>query len=173
MHDSSGAVYSEGDKKTAPPIKEGPSFSRGIVIRRYCSVAWVGGEAGSGAGSVSTRPCSPGVGSREPAVNQRQRANYDVPFNGVQILPTVNTSTDTLGVFYGPIRPIPESEMKKKDHKADWAEWDRWDYCSTSWQTKSQSLVRMRSLFNPSGSKALAAPFIALLSITGLWKRSP
>jgi hypothetical protein len=66
--------------------------------------------------------------SREPAVNQRQRANYEVPFNGVQILPTVNTSTDTLRLFYGVIRPIPESETRKKDHKTDWAEWDRWDY---------------------------------------------
>jgi hypothetical protein len=67
-------------------------------------------------------------GSREPAVNQRRRGNYDVPFNAVQILPTVNTSTDTLRLFYGPIRPVLASEMKKKDHKIDWAEWDRWDY---------------------------------------------
>jgi len=66
-------------------------------------------------------------GSREPSANQRQRANYDVAFNAIQILPTVNASTDTLRLFYGPIAAIPDRERGARDHKVDWLEWDRWD----------------------------------------------
>jgi hypothetical protein len=70
---------------------------------------------------------SAACGSREPSVNQKQRANYDVAFNAIQILPTVSTGTDTLRLFYGQIAPIPESERGSRDHKVDWSEWDRWD----------------------------------------------
>ncbi len=66
-------------------------------------------------------------GSREPSVNQKQRANYDVAFNAIQVLPTVNVNTDTLRLFYGKIRAIPESERSSRDLKVDWLEWDRWD----------------------------------------------
>ena len=66
-------------------------------------------------------------GSREPSVNQKQRANYDVAFNAVQLLPTVNTKSDTTRLFFGQINPIPEREQGSRDHKVDWSEWDQWD----------------------------------------------
>ena len=84
-------------------------------------------------GYDSWRAC----GSRELSENQKRlnpatgllerRANYDVPQNGVQILSTVNTNTDTLRMFYGTIVRVPEKELKKKDLKDDWREWDLWD----------------------------------------------
>jgi hypothetical protein len=46
----------------------------------------------------------PACGTREPARNQRMRENYGVPFNGIQILPTVNTHDDTLRILFGRIR---------------------------------------------------------------------
>lgn len=48
-------------------------------------------------------------GSKEPAANQKKRANYVVPFNAVQILPTVNINVDTLRMFYGEIRRVIEN----------------------------------------------------------------
>jgi hypothetical protein len=67
-------------------------------------------------------------GTREPAVNMKQRANYDVPFNAVQLLPTVNSGSDTLRLLYGTIRALTEDEKKNgKDQKTDWQEWDKWD----------------------------------------------
>jgi hypothetical protein len=47
----------------------------------------------------------PACGSLEPNQNQKVRENYAEPFNGIQILPTVNTNDDTLRIFFGPIRP--------------------------------------------------------------------
>jgi HYR domain-containing protein len=71
-------------------------------------------------------------GSREPALpyNQKVRANYEVPYNAVQILPTVNTNTDTLRLFYGTIRPVTLADIVRrlKEIKLDWAEWDRFDH---------------------------------------------
>jgi hypothetical protein len=67
-------------------------------------------------------------GSREPFVNRRVRANYEVPFNAIQLLPTVNTGTDTLRVFFGDIRPVVATERQKRDHKTDWRDWDIWDF---------------------------------------------
>jgi hypothetical protein len=55
----------------------------------------------------SWAPC----GSLEPAVNQKVRANYEVAFNAIQLLPTVNTNTDTLRLFYGPIG-IPPARLR-------------------------------------------------------------
>jgi hypothetical protein len=71
---------------------------------------------------------SAACGTREPSVNRKQRAQYDVPFNAVQLLPTVNTGSDTLRLLYGTIRPLTDAEKKNgRDHKSDWDEWDRWD----------------------------------------------
>ena len=70
--------------------------------------------------SASGRPC----GRREPQVNQRVRADYEVPFNAIQLLPTVNGNTDTLRLFFGPIQPVPERELTRGDHKKDWRDWD-------------------------------------------------
>jgi len=46
----------------------------------------------------------PACGQREPDQNQKVRENYAVPFNGMQILPTVNVNDDTLRIFFGQIR---------------------------------------------------------------------
>jgi hypothetical protein len=43
-------------------------------------------------------------GRREPADNQDVRENYDVPFGAIQILPSVNTASDTVRLFFGAIR---------------------------------------------------------------------
>lgn len=75
----------------------------------------------------SSYSASSACGAREPSVNQKQRANYDVASNAIQILPTVSASTDTLRLFYGQIAAIPERERGARDHKVDWSEWDRWD----------------------------------------------
>ena len=56
-----------------------------------------------------TYPAWQACGRREPAANQKVRANYVVPFNAVQILPTVNVHVDTLRMFYGEIRPVIEN----------------------------------------------------------------
>lgn len=63
-------------------------------------------------------------GRKEPRTNEKVRANYDVPFNAVQLLPTVSSGTDTNRLFYGAIRPAPQS---RPDHKKDWRDWDDWD----------------------------------------------
>jgi hypothetical protein len=47
----------------------------------------------------------PACGSLEPNTNQKVRENYAEPFNGMQILPTVNGGDDTLRIFFGTIRP--------------------------------------------------------------------
>jgi len=39
-------------------------------------------------------------------------------------MPTVNSATDTLRLFFGPIQPVPEKEWTKKGHKTDWRDWD-------------------------------------------------
>jgi hypothetical protein len=58
----------------------------------------------------------------------KQRANYDVPFNAIQLLPSVNTASDTLRLLYGTIRALTDAETKNgRDHKTDWEEWDSWD----------------------------------------------
>jgi hypothetical protein len=51
-----------------------------------------------------------------------------VPFNAIQLLPTVNTGTDTLRIFFGDIRPVVATERQKRDHKTDWRDWDLWDF---------------------------------------------
>jgi hypothetical protein len=66
-------------------------------------------------------------GAREPSVNQKQRENYDVPFNAIQLLSTVNTGTDTTNVLYGPIRPLTLADLFKKDLKLDWLDWIKAD----------------------------------------------
>jgi len=66
-------------------------------------------------------------GLREPAVNQKQRENYDVAFNAVQILSTVNSGTDTVNLLYGAIVPLSDADKKKRDLKVDWLDWDRAD----------------------------------------------
>jgi hypothetical protein len=66
-------------------------------------------------------------GTKEPTVNQIQRENYDVPFNAVQILSTVNAGTDTMNVFYGTIAPLTDADKKKKDLKLDWLDWMKFD----------------------------------------------
>jgi hypothetical protein len=65
-------------------------------------------------------------GRREPRGNQTVRADYDVPFNAIQLLPTVNSGTDTLRLFFGPIRPLPERERTRHDRR-DWRDWDAED----------------------------------------------
>jgi hypothetical protein len=65
-------------------------------------------------------------GRREPRGNQTVRADYDVPFNAIQLLPTVNSGTDTLRLFFGPIRPVPERERTRHDRR-DWRDWDAED----------------------------------------------
>jgi len=66
-------------------------------------------------------------GTREPAANQKVRENYDVAYNAIQILSTVNTGTDTINLFYGAIAPLTDADKKRKDLKADWFDWDRAD----------------------------------------------
>ena len=46
----------------------------------------------------------PPCGQLEPNQNQKMRENYAVPFNGLQILPTVNVNDDALRIFFGSIR---------------------------------------------------------------------
>jgi hypothetical protein len=71
---------------------------------------------------------SAACGSRELSVNQKVRANYQVAFNAIQVLSSVNSNTDTLRLFFGKISPIPEREKGSRDLKVDWLEWDRWDW---------------------------------------------
>jgi len=66
-------------------------------------------------------------GAREPAANQKQRENYDVPFNAVQILSTVGVGNDTMNVFYAPITALSLTDTKRKDLKIDWLDWDKAD----------------------------------------------
>jgi len=66
-------------------------------------------------------------GAREPVVNQKQRENYDLPFNAVQITSTVNTDSDTLNVLFGTISPLTDADRKRKDLKTDWLDWDAAD----------------------------------------------
>jgi len=66
-------------------------------------------------------------GAREPAVNQKQRENYDVAFNAIQILSTVNGGTDTVHVLFGAIAPLSITDAKRKDLKIDWLDWDKAD----------------------------------------------
>ncbi len=47
----------------------------------------------------------PACGQLEPNQNQKVRENYTMPFNGIQILPTVNTNDDSLRILVGRIRP--------------------------------------------------------------------
>lgn len=57
------------------------------------------------AGTKQNNPqWGPACGQLEPNQNQKVRENYAVPFNGMQILPNVNTNDDTLRIFFGPIR---------------------------------------------------------------------
>jgi len=69
--------------------------------------------------SSSWRAC----GRREPRGNQKVRTNYDVPFNAIQLLPAVSVSSDTLRLFFGPIRPVAERETTNRDRR-DWRDWD-------------------------------------------------
>jgi DNA/RNA endonuclease G (NUC1) len=58
------------------------------------------------AGTKTNNPqWGPACGSAEPSQNQKVRENYAEPFNGIQILPTVNSGDDALRIFFGPIRP--------------------------------------------------------------------
>ncbi len=66
-------------------------------------------------------------GAREPVANQKQRENYDVAFNAIQILSTVNSGTDTVNVFFGAITPLSAADVKRKDLKIDWLDWDKAD----------------------------------------------
>ncbi len=79
---------------------------------------WGPNRSNSGESS-SWRAC----GRKEPRGNQEVRTNYDVPFNAIQLLPTVNGSTDTLRLFFGPIRPVAERELTNRD-RHDWRDWD-------------------------------------------------
>ncbi len=65
-------------------------------------------------------------GRREPRVNQSRRADYEVPFNAIQLLPTVSSGSDTNRIFFGPIRAVTGKD-DGKDHKKDWRDWDDWD----------------------------------------------
>jgi len=57
-------------------------------------------------GRNATNPhWGPACGSREPSKNQKLREQYDVPFNAVQLLTTVNTADDTVRIFFGALRP--------------------------------------------------------------------
>ncbi len=67
-------------------------------------------------------------GTREPSVNRKVRANYEVPFNAIQLLPTVNTASDTLRIFFGEIRPVVATKRQRLEHKTDWREWDLSDF---------------------------------------------
>ena len=67
-------------------------------------------------------------GTREPSVNKKVRANYEVAFNAIQLLPTVNSGVDTLRIYFGEIRPVVATERQKRDHWSDWREWDLWDF---------------------------------------------
>ena len=66
-------------------------------------------------------------GAREPAANQKQRENYDVPYNAVQILSTVGAGNDTMNVLFAPITPLSLADTKRKDLKTDWLDWDKAD----------------------------------------------
>lgn len=48
-------------------------------------------------------------GSREKSQNQKVRANYNVPLDSIQLLPTVNVHDDTAFILYGEIRPRASS----------------------------------------------------------------
>jgi hypothetical protein len=74
-------------------------------------------------GYDSWRAC----GAREPAANKKVRANYDVPFNAIQLLPTVNTGTDTLQIYFGEIRPVVLTDRQKLEQKTDWRDWEAVD----------------------------------------------
>jgi hypothetical protein len=39
----------------------------------------------------------------------------------------VNSATDTLRLFFGPIQPVPAKEWTNQGHKRDWREWDQED----------------------------------------------
>jgi hypothetical protein len=69
----------------------------------------------------------PACGSREPRQNQTVRENYDVPYNAVQLLSTVNNSTDTTRIFFGTIRPVGSSTWGRPDTRHDWNDWDHND----------------------------------------------
>ena len=66
-------------------------------------------------------------GTREPAANKKVRANYDVPFNAIQLLPTVNTGTDTLQIYFGEIRAVKLTDRQKLEQKIDWRDWEAVD----------------------------------------------
>jgi len=58
-------------------------------------------------GSHATDPrWGPACGNREPSQNQKKREDYAVAFNAVQLLPTVNTGSDTVRLHYGTLRPV-------------------------------------------------------------------
>ncbi len=66
-------------------------------------------------------------GAREPLANQKVRENYDVAFNAIQILSTVNTGTDTVNLLFGGISPLTDADKRRKDLKIDWLDWDKAD----------------------------------------------
>ncbi len=71
-------------------------FKPGNDTTRFNDV-WKGNKAGH-------PDFGPACGSAEPSDSQSVRENYDVPIDGIQLLPTVAGAKDTARIFWGPIR---------------------------------------------------------------------
>jgi CshA-type fibril repeat protein/VCBS repeat-containing protein len=76
-------------------------FTPGADGARFNDV-WQGNHAGH-------PHWGPACGSREKSQNQKVRANYNVPLDSIQLLPTVNVHDDTAFILYGEIRPRASS----------------------------------------------------------------
>jgi hypothetical protein len=76
-------------------------FAAGGDTGRFNDV-WKGNKAGN-------QHYGPACGDLEPSNNQKARTNYDVPFDSIQLLSTVNVHNDSMRIFFGEIRTREDS----------------------------------------------------------------